>query len=75
MAALVEQAQDAAPSAKMKKVLDDLARRWIDRFDEYAPKIAEAYLQGMFKASDSAFRQALKEAGWTVEFKMTPGRV
>ena len=72
MAALVEQAQDAAPSAKMKKVLDDLARRWIDRFDEYAPKIAEAYLQGMFKASDSAFRQALKEAGWTVEFKMTP---
>ena len=26
----------------------------------------------MFKASDSAFRQALKEAGWSVEFKMTP---
>ena len=29
MLALVEQAQDAAPSAKMKKVLDELARRWI----------------------------------------------
>lgn len=72
MAALVEHAQDASPSDRMRKILDELAKRWIERFDEYAPKLAEAYLQGMFKASDSAFRQALKEAGWTVEFKMTP---
>ena len=73
MLALVEQAQDAAgPSAKMKRILDELARWWTKRFEDYAPKLAEAYLQGMFKASDSAFRQALKEAGWSVEFKMTP---
>ena len=73
MLALVELAEDAAaPSAKMKKILDELARRWVAKFDEWAPKIAESYLQGMFKASDSAMRQALKEAGWTVEFKMTP---
>lgn len=88
VAALVEQAQDAkpgehakvmqeyaslySPSARIRKILDDLAKRWIARFDEMAPKIAEAYLQGAFKASDSAFRQALREAGWTVEFKMTP---
>lgn len=72
MAALVEHAQDASPSDRIRKILDELAKRWIDRFEEYAPKLAEAYLQGMFKASDSAFRQALKEAGWTVEFKMTP---
>ena len=71
MLALVKLAEDAAPSAKMKKILDELARRWVAKFDEWAPKIAESYLQGMFKASDSAFRQALKEAGWTVEFKMT----
>jgi SPP1 gp7 family putative phage head morphogenesis protein len=73
MLALVEQAQDAAsPSAKIKRILDELARRWVKRFDDWSPKIAEAYLQGMFKTSDSAMRQALKEAGWTVEFKMTP---
>lgn len=73
MLALVEQAQDAAPpSQKMRKILDELARRWIARFDELAPKIADAYMQGMFKTTDSAMRQALKEAGWTVEFKMTP---
>jgi SPP1 gp7 family putative phage head morphogenesis protein len=72
MAAVVEQAQDASPSANMKRILDDLAKRWIARFDEWAPKIADAYLQGMFKASDSAMRQALKDAGWAVDFKMTP---
>lgn len=72
MAAAVEQAQDASPAGRIKKILDELAKRWVARFDEMAPKIAEAYLQGMFKATDSAFRQALKEAGWSVEFKMTP---
>lgn len=72
MAALVEQAQDASPAQRIRKVLDDLARRWTKRFEDYAPKLAEAYLKGMFKASDSAFRQALKEAGWAVDFKMTP---
>ena len=69
---VAELAQDATASQKIRQIIDDLARRWIGRFDEYAPKIAEAYLQGMFKASDSAMRQALKEAGWAVEFKMTP---
>lgn len=72
MLALVEQAQDAFPSEKIKKVIDELAKRWITKFDEWAPRIAQAYLQSMFKASDMSFRQALKDAGWSVEFKMTP---
>lgn len=72
MTSLIEQAQDASPAQRIRKVLDELARRWTDRFNEYAPKLAEAYLKGSFKASDSAFRQALKDAGWSVEFKMTP---
>lgn len=72
MAALVEHAQDASPSTTIKRILDDLAKRWIAKFDDWAPKIAEAYLSGMFKATDSAFRASLKDAGWSVEFKMTP---
>lgn len=70
---LVDQAQDAAtPSQRIRKIMEALSKRWIDRFDEWAPKIAESYLQSLFKASDSAFRQSLKDAGWTVEFRMTP---
>jgi SPP1 gp7 family putative phage head morphogenesis protein len=64
-------AQDASPSQSMRKTLDGLAKRWIAKFDEYAPKIADAYVRGAFKASDSAFRQALKDAGWAVDFNMT----
>ena len=70
VAALI--AQDASPAQVLRKIMAGLAARWIAKFDERAPKIAEAYLQGAFKASDSAFRQALKNAGWAVEFKMTP---
>lgn len=69
VAALV--AEDASPSIEMEKVIAALAKRWIATFDEAAPTIAEAYLKGMFKHSDSAMRKALKDAGWTVDFKMT----
>ena len=65
-------ASRSGPAARMRPILDGLATRWTKRFDEWAPKISEAYLQGMFKASDSAFRQSLKDAGWSVEFKLTP---
>lgn len=65
-------AQDATPSQQIAKTMRELAERWIAKFDDYAPRIAEAYLTSMFKASDSAFRMALKDAGWAVEFKMTP---
>jgi SPP1 gp7 family putative phage head morphogenesis protein len=56
----------------MQKQLRELAARWIKRFDDAAPKIAEAYLKGQFKATDSAMRQALKDAGWSIKFEMTP---
>lgn len=65
-------AQDASPVETMRKVLKKLGERWIKRFDDYAPKIAEEYLKGSFKATDSAMRLALKDAGWSVKFEMTP---
>lgn len=70
MAALV--AQDATPSQLINKQLRDLARRWLRRFDESAPKIADAYLKSSFSATDSALRMALKDAGFAVKFEMTP---
>lgn len=74
MAKVVDVAQDAAapPSAKVKRVLDDLAKRWIKKFDESAPRISEIYMRSQFKATDNSFKQALKDAGWTVKFTVTP---
>lgn len=65
-------AQDAIPSRVMQRTLRELASRWRKRFEDSAPKIAEGYLKGSFKSTDSAMRQALKDAGWTVKFEMTP---
>lgn len=65
-------AMDASPVAAMREMFRKLGARWIKRFDTSAPKIAEAYLKGSFKATDSAMRLALKDAGWTVKFEMTP---
>ena len=65
-------AQDASPSQRISKILADLAKRWIKRFDDSAPVIADAYMRDMFKSSDSAMRAALRDAGWTVQFKITP---
>jgi SPP1 gp7 family putative phage head morphogenesis protein len=64
---------DANPVSEMQRQLRGLAKRWFKRFDEAAPKIAEAYLKGSFKATDSAMRMALRDAGWAVRFEMTPG--
>ncbi len=72
VATLVDLAEDASPSDRISKVIAQLAKRWVQRFNDSAPVIADAYLQGMFKSSDSAMRAALKDAGWTVQFKMTP---
>jgi uncharacterized protein with gpF-like domain len=58
------------PSKQMQKRFKELAKKWQARFDAAAPKIADAYLKGSFKATDSAMRAALKDAGVSVKFKM-----
>ena len=63
---------DASPSDKMKKTIAGLAKRWIKKFNDAAPKIAAKYIYRTYKYSDSAFMAALKASGFAVEFKMTP---
>ncbi len=73
MLGVVEQATDASPpSKKIKSVLDELAKRWVEKFNDAAPRIAQSYIKSMYKATDSSFRNALKDAGWSVDFQMTP---
>lgn len=65
-------AQDATPSAEMRSRLREVGKRWIKRFNDTAPVIADVYVNSMQKATDAAFMNALKAAGIAVEFKMTP---
>lgn len=72
VAKLVEQAQDASPSAEIKKYFNKLGTRWILKFNEMSERIAKEFLNKSFSSSDMAFQQALKDAGWAIDFKMTP---
>lgn len=67
-------ASDAAksPVKAVNKTLRDLSVRWLRRFDDAAPRIAQTYLDQAFRASNTSMREALKEAGFAVEFTITP---
>lgn len=61
-----------SPSARMRKPIKELADRWLKRFDDMSASIAERFATSGLKHTDSSFKQALKDGGWTVEFKVTP---
>ena len=65
-------AADALPGDKMREEVQRLYEKWLKRFEEDAGWMAESFLKGSFKATDSAMRHALREAGWSIEFTMTP---
>ena len=66
-----EMAADESPAAALRAAIRRLTRRWLKRFDEGAPKLAAWFAQAASKRSDTALRKILKDAGFSVEFKMT----
>lgn len=63
-------AQDTAKG--MNEVLDDLAKEWSDTFAQQAEELAPLAMKKAFMLSQQSLVSALKKAGWTVEFKMSP---
>ena len=66
-----EIAEDALPSAEMAARVREVSKRWIARFNDMADDIAKRFTSGAIKATDNSFQNALKDAGWAVDFKMT----
>ena len=66
-----EIAEDALPAAEMAARVREVSKRWIARFNEMADDIAKRFASGAIKATDNSFQNALKDAGWAVDFKMT----
>ena len=65
-------AQDSTPSEQMREEVNRLFEQWQARFDETGPKVAEEFVKGQFRGTDAAMRMALRDAGWSIEFTMTP---
>ena len=66
-----EIAEDALPAAEMATRVREVSRRWIAKFNDMADDIAKRFTAGAIKATDNSFQNALKDAGWAVDFKMT----
>jgi uncharacterized protein with gpF-like domain len=66
-------AQDALPAAALREAMRKLAARWLHRFEEAAPKLAEYFATQASRRSDAALRSVLRRGGFSVPFKMTRG--
>jgi SPP1 gp7 family putative phage head morphogenesis protein len=65
-------ASDALPSDAMKDEVHRIFEQWRDRFEREAPKMAGSFVRGQFSSTSAAMRMALREAGWSIEFTLTP---
>ena len=65
-------AQDASPADDVHSAYRDVRDQWQARFDDMASNVAESWLRNAFRGADMAMAMALKDAGWTVKFTMTP---
>jgi uncharacterized protein with gpF-like domain len=66
-----EIAQDGLASNELRDAIRKLVKRWQDRFNEGSDRLAEYFSQSVSKRSDAALKKILKDAGFSVEFKMT----
>ncbi|HBW4199286.1 TPA: phage minor head protein [Klebsiella pneumoniae] len=64
-------AMDASPAVMMRNAMQKLAKRWKRRFDDMAQKLADRFANDAMKNADTSLATAFKDAGFTVEFKMT----
>ena len=64
-------AADESPAAALRDAIRRLTRRWLKRFDDGAPRLAAWFAQSAARRSDAALRKILRDAGFTVEFKLT----
>lgn len=71
-----ELAQDDAfiglsPAMAMREAMRRLARRWMRRFDKGSTELAAWFAQAAIDRSDKQLQQILRNAGFSVKFKLT----
>lgn len=64
-------AMDASPAVFMRDAMRKLATRWTTRFEDIAQKLANRFATDAMSNTDASLSSALKDAGFTVDFKMT----
>jgi hypothetical protein len=61
-----------SPLSAVLEAISRLRERWRGIWSDEARSIAQAAIDAALHHSDAALRRALRDAGWTVKFEMTP---
>ena len=64
-------ASDASPASELIASMRTLGRRWLARFEEGAKRLGDYFATTVRKRSDAALKSILKDAGFSVKFRMT----
>lgn len=62
-------AEDATPIQLLNRVVRDLSRKWLSRFNAMSVELAEWFAQAVQDRSDTAMRRILRDGGVTVRFQ------
>lgn len=65
-------AMDDSPAAELLRALRKLGRRWQQRLDDAAPKLARWFAQSANNRSKEALKTILREGGISVQFTVGP---
>lgn len=63
---------DASLAATLARAMDRMAKEWTRKIDAGAKELADWFSKSTRERSDASLNTTLKDAGFTVEFKMTP---
>ena len=64
-------ASDETPASVLSKALRKLGKRWLDRFDDLAPRLADYFSTQVRDRCDRTLAADLRKGGMSVRFKMT----
>lgn len=64
---------DVLPANELKRTIDELVKRWTKAWNDAAPELAKYFSLAALDRNDANLRQILRDANWTVRFKMTKG--
>lgn len=65
-------AMDEVPANELRDTLAMLSKQWLRRFDHLSMWLADYFARDISDRSDTALASALRNAGFTVRFTMTP---
>lgn len=63
---------DRAPASSLARAIKELAKRWLQNFEDGAWALADYFTGAVHRQTDAALKKILRDAGFSVQFQITP---